>query len=148
MEEYDDYKKYSDEELIEMMVNSYDLDESMFFVLGELGSRKHPRTEEFCLKAINDHMGYDEHFVGSAIRNLYNINELKAIEVIQNRLKEFHIYVIGKILCLLWVDSSIYTEMPEKVALIEALKVHLKGLSESDIALIQHDYDEFVKAYM
>ncbi|MFT5821601.1 MAG: hypothetical protein ACI8ZM_002854 [Crocinitomix sp.] len=144
MEEYEDY---SDETLIQMMEDSYDLDESMFFVLGELGSRKHPRVEEFCLKAINDHLGYDEHFVSSAIRNLYRVNEYKAIEQINEHLDSFHIYTIGRILSLLWPDSSIYMEMPEKEGLIDTLKEFLDKKNEADISKIQHDYDEFIKAY-
>lgn len=94
----ENYEEYTDEMLIQMMEVSYDLDESMFFVLNELGNRKHPRTEEFCLQAITDHLGYDEYFVSSAIGTLYSINEEKAIEQINLHLDKFHIYTIKGIL--------------------------------------------------
>lgn len=143
----ENYEEYTDEMLIQMMEVSYDLDESMFYVLSELGLRRHPRTEEFCLQAIVDHLGYQEYYVSSAIETLYSINEEKTIEQINLHLSAFHIRTIQSILALLWVDSSIYTEMPEKVALIDTMKTYLQGLNEEQINVLGNDYDEFVKAY-
>lgn len=38
----EDYNKYTDDVLLKMMEKSFDLDESVFFILTELGNRKHP----------------------------------------------------------------------------------------------------------
>lgn len=141
-----DYSKYSDEMLIKEWVEGYDLDESVFFVLGELEQRKHPKTKEFCLEVLNRDLGFDEYFVSSAINSLYSYDEESAILYAKEHYKDFHIHSLGSLLSLLWVDSE-QKKSQNKKELIKLIKEHLKSLKKQEISEIQKDYDEFMKAY-
>ena len=141
-----DYSRYTDEMLIKEWKEGLDLDEEVFFVLSELGRRKHPRTKEFCLEALNRDLGFDEYFVSSALSTLYNIDEEVAIEYAKQHYKEFHIYSLGDLASLLWVDSE-QENSAKKKELIKLIKEHLKTLKKEEISEIQDDYNEFMKAY-
>lgn len=140
------YSKYTDEMLVNMMENGLDLDEEVFFVLSELGSRKHPRTKEFCLDALNRDLGFDEYFVSSALGTLYSFDEEAAIDYAKQHYKEFHIYSLGELVSLFWVDSE-QENSDKKKELIKLIKDHLKTFKKEEIAEIKNDYDEFMKAY-
>jgi hypothetical protein len=143
----EDYSKYTDENLLELIDFSYDLDESIFFILTELGDRKNPKTKDFCLRILKENLKFDEFFVNSALTTFYYYDENSAIQYMINNLTDFHIYNIGGILSLLWPDSNIVYENNEKVELVKLIKEYLKSLSKKEIADIQNDYDEFINAY-
>ena len=143
----ENYSKYTDEMLLKMMEKSFDLDESVFFVLTELGNRKHPKTKELCLEVLNRDLGFDEYFVSSALETLYSYDEDSAITYAKEHYKEFHIQSLGSLVSLLWVDSEIFKKNPKKVILVKLIKDYLQTLSNEQIAEIQSDYDSFMKAY-
>jgi len=141
-----DYSKYSDEMLIKEWEEGYDLDESVFFVLGELERRKHPKTKAFSLEVLNRDLGFDEYFVSSAMNSLYSYDEEYAILYAKEHYKDFHIHSLGSLLSLLWVDSE-QKKSQNKRELIKLIKEYLKSLKKQEISDIQKDYDEFMKAY-
>lgn len=143
----ENYSEYTDEMLLKMMEDSYDLDESVFSVLTELGNRKHPKTKGLCIEILNRDLGFDEYYVSSALQTLYSFDEESAITYAKDHYQEFHIYSLGSLLSLLWVDSEIYKENPKKELLIKLIKNHLLTLNNEQIKKIQLDYDSFMKAY-
>lgn len=141
-----DYSKYTDEMLVKEWKEGLDLDEVMFFILGELASRKHPKTKEFYLESLSRDLGYDEFFVSSALESLYSYDEESAIDFARNNYKKFHIYSLGSLISLLWQDSE-QENSEKKKELIQLIKADLKTLKRSEITEIQDDYDSFMKAY-
>jgi hypothetical protein len=141
-----DFSKYSDEMLVKMWEFPYDLDENIFFVLGELENRKHPNTMQYCMEVLNNY-ARDEYFVSSAIRSLYIYDEEAAIAYAIQHYKEFHVYSLGSLVSLLWVDSNEENPSQQKTELFKLIKAHLKTLKKEEITIIQDDYDKFMKAY-
>lgn len=141
-----DYSKYSNEMLEKMWKTPYDLDENIFFVLGEFGNRKHPKTKQYCLEVLNNY-SKDEYFLSSALDTLYSYDENSAITYAKEHYKEFHIHSLGSLVSLLWVDSEVYKENPKKELLVKLVKNHLLTLSSEQISEIKKDYDKFMKAY-
>lgn len=91
-----DFSKYTDEMLVKMWEFPYDLDENIFFVLGELVYRKHPNTMQYCMEVQNNY-ARDEYFVSSDIRSLYIYDEEAAIAYAIQHYKEFHVYSLGSL---------------------------------------------------
>ena len=141
-----DFSKYTDEMLVKMWEFPYDLDENIFFVLGELENRKHPNTMQYCMEVLNNYAG-NEYFVSSAIDSLYSYDEEAAIAYAIQHYKEFHVYSLGSLVSLLWVDSNEENPSQQKIELIKLIKAHLKTLKKEEITIIQDDYDRFMKAY-
>jgi hypothetical protein len=97
----EDYSKYSDDMLLKMYEESYDLDEAMFFILTELSNRKHPRIKELCLIALKRDLGFDEYFVASTFSTLYSYDEDAALDYALENFKKFHFYSLGRLISLL-----------------------------------------------
>ena len=139
-----EFKKYTNEELVDTFLNFWDENDAISALL-ELSNRNHPRTEEFCLVVFERHE-FDEYDKGLGFYFYYSFNENNAIDYAKNNYKSWHIITLGKLVSRLWVDS-LQENSPKKKELIKLVKNHLKTFKRDEIAEIQEDYDEFMKAY-
>lgn len=101
---------------------------------------------QYCMEVLNNYAG-NEYFVSSAIDSLYSYDEEAAIAYAIQHYKEFHVYSLGSLVSLLWVDSNEENPSQQKIELIKLIKAHLKTLKKEEITIIQDDYDRFMKAY-
>ena len=146
----EDYSKYSDDMLLKMYEESYDLDEAMFFILTELSNRKHPRIKELCLIALKRDLGFDEYFVASTFSTLYSYDEDAALDYALENFKKFHFYSLGRLISLLWVDSGEEEQAEKKKELIKLVKAYLETFNSEEIIELKEvaeDYDKFMDVY-
>lgn len=142
----EDYSEYTDDMLLNLMKENHDMDEVIFEILPELGIRKHPKTKELCLTILNRNLYLNEYIFSSVLYTLYDYDEDVVLNYAKDHYNEFHIYCIGTLISLLWVDSE-RENSKNKINFIKKIKDHLATLSKNEISVIQENYDEFMKSY-
>jgi hypothetical protein len=126
-------------------------EEEIPWVLDELCERNHSRAIEICLFTINCSMKFEKekhssYLTKSALGILYDFDKLAAISFFKEHYKELPLDAIGG---FIEEYSFVYYNKGEEIdkELVKLIKDYLKTLKKKEIAEIQNEYDEFMKAY-
>ncbi|MBI1267349.1 MAG: hypothetical protein GC193_07960 [Cryomorphaceae bacterium] len=139
------YSEYSNETLVAIWEEGLDLDENVYFVLGELLHRKHPNVKMYCYEILNEFAGLPV-FEDIALGTLFEIDNDEAVLFVTENLDHLHANSIGTAALYLWYDTN-EDKSEEKINLIKLIREKLKTLNENEIEEIKDYFNFFMESY-